>query len=147
MGENLSISQNEIDNLLGINTDASVDKPVASTPPPTMDQKPRKADSGPAHSMDYKPLHESKADTTVSEISMIRDIPLELSVELGRAKKTIKEILEFGLGTVVELNKLAGEPVDLLANKKLIARGEVVVIEDNFAIRITEIINPQAPTN
>ena len=68
------------------------------------------------------------------------DVPLEVTVELGRANKSIKEILEFSPGTIIELNKLAGEPVDVLVNGKLIAKGEVVVIEESFGIRITEII-------
>jgi flagellar motor switch protein FliN/FliY len=70
----------------------------------------------------------------------VQDIPLEISVELGRTKLLIRDILELGVGSIIELEKMAGEPVDLLANGLLIARGEVVVIEDNFGVRITEII-------
>ncbi len=73
-------------------------------------------------------------------IGLIMDVPLEVTVELGRANKSIKEILDFSPGTIVELNKLAGEPVDVLVNGKLVAQGEVVVIEECFGIRITEII-------
>ena len=69
------------------------------------------------------------------------DVPLEVTVELGRTNKTIKEILDFSPGTIIELNKLAGEAIDLLVNGKYVAKVEVVVIEDNFGIRITEIIN------
>ena len=68
------------------------------------------------------------------------DVPLEVTVELGRTNKTIKEILDFSPGTIIELNKLAGEAIDLLVNGKYVAKGEVVVIEDNFGIRITEIV-------
>ena len=72
-------------------------------------------------------------------IELIMDVPLEVTVELGRSNKSIKEILDFSPGTIIELNKLAGEPVDVLVNGKFVAKGEVVVIEENFGIRITEI--------
>ena len=72
-------------------------------------------------------------------IDLIMDVPLEVTVELGRTNKSIKEILDFSPGTIIELNKLAGEPVDVLVNGKFVAKGEVVVIEENFGIRITEI--------
>jgi len=70
----------------------------------------------------------------------VQDIPLEVTVELGRTKLLIRDILELETGAIIELEKMAGEPVDLLANGLLVARGEVVVIEDNFGVRITEII-------
>ena len=73
-------------------------------------------------------------------IDLIMDVPLEVSVELGRTSKSIKEILDFSPGTIIELDKLAGEPVDVLVNGKFVAKGEVVVIEENFGIRVTEII-------
>lgn len=74
-------------------------------------------------------------------IDLIMDVPLEVTVELGRANKSIKEILDFSPGTILELNKLAGEPVDVLVNGKFVAKGEVVVIEENFGIRLVEISN------
>lgn len=73
-------------------------------------------------------------------IELIMDVPLEVTVELGRTNKSIKEILEFSPGTIIELNKLAGEPIDVLVNGKFVAKGEVVVIEENFGIRVTEIV-------
>ena len=73
-------------------------------------------------------------------IDLIMDVPLEVIVELGRTNKTIQEILDFAPGTIIELNKIAGEPIDVLVNGKYIAKGEVVVIEESFGIRITEII-------
>lgn len=82
----------------------------------------------------------SEQNNSDGDIELIKDIPMELSIELGRTKKSIKDILDFGIGTVIELNRTAGEPVDLLANGKLIAKGEVVVIDENFAIRITKIL-------
>jgi flagellar motor switch protein FliN/FliY len=74
-------------------------------------------------------------------IEIIMDVPLEVSVELGRTHKKIKEILEFSPGSVIELDKLAGEPIDILVNGKFVAKGEVVVIDENFGIRVTDIIS------
>lgn len=74
-------------------------------------------------------------------IALIKDVPLEVTVELGRTSKAISDILDFAPGTIVELDKIAGEPVDVLVNGKLVAKGEVVVIEENFGVRVTEIIN------
>lgn len=73
-------------------------------------------------------------------IDLIMDVPLEVTVELGRTNKSIKEILDFSPGTIIELNKLAGEPIDVLVNGKFVAKGEVVVIEESFGIRVTEIV-------
>ncbi len=72
-------------------------------------------------------------------LNMLLDIPLQLSVELGRTKRSVKEILELSSGSIIELDKLAGEPVDILVNNRLIAKGEVVVIDENFGVRITDI--------
>jgi flagellar motor switch protein FliN len=74
-------------------------------------------------------------------LDLLMDIPLKVSVELGRTKRTIKDILELSVGSVVELDKLAGEPVDIHVNDKLIAKGEVVVIEENFGVRVTDILS------
>ena len=75
-------------------------------------------------------------------IGLVMDVNLEVSVELGRTHKLIREILEFGQGTIIELDKLAGEPVDILVNGKIIAKGEVVVIDESFGVRVTDIIHP-----
>ena len=79
-------------------------------------------------------------------IDLIMDVPLEVTVELGRTKKSISEILDFGPGKIIELNKLAGEPIDILVNGKYVAKGEVVVIEESFGVRITEIVNSKINT-
>ena len=81
-------------------------------------------------------------ENQAGNINLLMDVAMELTVELGRTKKSIKYILGMGEGTVLELDKLAGEPVDILVNGKLIARGEVVVIDENFGVRVTEIISP-----
>lgn len=73
-------------------------------------------------------------------IDLIMDVPLDVTVELGRTSKSIQEILDFVPGTIIELNKVAGEPIDVLVNGKYVAKGEVVVIEENFGVRITDII-------
>lgn len=73
-------------------------------------------------------------------IGLIRDVPLDVTVELGRTKKSIAEILDFAPGTIIELDKIAGEPIDVLVNGKFVARGEVVVIEESFGVRVTEIV-------
>ena len=73
-------------------------------------------------------------------ISLIMDVPLEVTVELGRTTKSIQDILEFAPGTIIELDKIAGEPIDVLVNGKYVAKGEVVVIEESFGVRVTEII-------
>lgn len=73
-------------------------------------------------------------------IGLIMDVPLEVTVELGRTKKSISEILDFAPGTIIELDRIAGEPIDVLVNGKFVAKGEVVVIEESFGVRVTEII-------
>ncbi|MGD2184594.1 MAG: flagellar motor switch protein FliN [Desulfobacterales bacterium] len=81
---------------------------------------------------------------TGSSVNMdfLLDIPLEISVELGRTKMLINELLKLGQGSVVELSKLAGETLEILANQKLVARGEVVVVNEKYGVRLTEIISP-----
>ena len=74
-------------------------------------------------------------------LNMLLDIPLQVTVELGRTKRSVKEILELASGSIIELDKLAGEPVDILVNSRLIAKGEVVVIDENFGVRITDILS------
>lgn len=79
---------------------------------------------------------------TVQSLDFILDIPLKLTVELGRTKMTIREVLQLAQGAVVELSKFAGEPVEVLVNDKLVARGEVVVVNEKFGVRLTDIISP-----
>ena len=79
---------------------------------------------------------------TTRDIDFLLDIPLEVTVELGRSRMFIKDLLQLGHGSVIELEKIAGEPMEILVNDKLIARGEVVVINEKFGIRLTDIISP-----
>lgn len=90
----------------------------------------------------FQQFDENKITIEKKNISLIMDVPLQVTVELGRTQKMIKDILEFGPGSIIELDKLAGEPVDILVNSKIIAKGEVVVIDESFGVRITDIIHP-----
>jgi flagellar motor switch protein FliN/FliY len=75
-------------------------------------------------------------------LELLLDVPLDLSVELGRTRMTIQDLLGLGPGSVVELDKIAGEPLDILVNGRLVARGEAVVVNDKFGVRITDIVSP-----
>lgn len=90
----------------------------------------------------FRPLSDSSEEAAPRDLEMIMDIPVNLTVELGRTKLTIKQLLELAHGSVIELDGLAGEPMDILINDYLIAQGEVVVVDDKYGIRITEIITP-----
>jgi len=90
----------------------------------------------------FAPLSQGPQPEVTGNIGLLMDVSMQLTVELGRTKMLIKDILGMGEGTIVELDKLAGEPVDLLVNGKLIAKGEVVVIDENFGVRVTDIISP-----
>lgn len=83
-----------------------------------------------------------RPDATKHDLDFILDIPLEVSAELGRTRLLINELLQLGQGSVVELNKLAGEPLEIFVNGKLVARGEAVVINEKFGVRLTDIISP-----
>lgn len=92
-------------------------------------------------------LQEMSINNTPQNIGLIMDVPLDVSVELGKTRKTIHDILELHQGAIIQLDKMAGEPVDLLVNGKLIAKGEVVVIDETYGIRITAIISPSDRMN
>ncbi|MBQ3981526.1 MAG: flagellar motor switch protein FliN, partial [Treponema sp.] len=91
-------------------------------------------------SLQFPNLQQVGGTPEQGNIGLIMDVFMEMTVELGRTKKTIKDILGMGEGTIIELDKLAGEPVDILVNHKPIAKGEVVVIDENFGVRVTEIL-------
>ena len=96
----------------------------------------------PVQNAQFAPLTNEPIEVNAANISLIQDVPLQVTVELGRTKKSIREILEFSTGSIIELDKLAGEPVDIHVNGQLTAKGEVVVIDENFGVRITEIVSP-----
>ena len=104
--------------------------------------QPHVASNVPVQSAQFTPLSSTPVQVNDANIGLILDVPLQVTVELGRTKKTIKDILELTNGSIVELDKLAGEPVDIMVNGKFLAKGEVVVIDENFGVRITDIVSP-----
>ncbi|WP_110929424.1 flagellar motor switch phosphatase FliY [Bacillus massiliglaciei] len=102
-------------------------------------------DVQPANFTNFQPYQ--LQETESRNLSMLMDIPLQVTVELGRTQRSVKEILELTPGSIVELDKLAGEPVDILVNNRLMAKGEVVVIEENFGVRVTDIVSPSDRIN
>jgi flagellar motor switch protein FliN len=97
----------------------------------------------PIQPVKFPQLYTTEERGTHDDIERLLDVSLSISVELGRKQMQIKDILELGPGKIVELDKLAGEPIDLLVNGKLLARGEVVVVDENFGVRITDLIDPK----
>ena len=93
----------------------------------------------PADFTSFEPVQYQQQN--IQNLDMLLDIPLQVTVELGRTKRSVKEILELSSGSIIELDKLAGEPVDILVNSKIVAKGEVVVIDENFGVRVTDIIS------
>lgn len=92
---------------------------------------------------EFQQLSEPAGGSNQSNIDMLMDVDLPVAIELGRTEMTINDILALGPGSVVELNKLAGEPVDLLVNSKVVAKGEVVVVDENFGLRVTHLLTPE----
>jgi len=132
---------------------APVSQPVAAPAPAMMAQpaampasaygmQAKVASNVPVQPAQFTPLSSEPVAVNDANIGLILDVPLQVTVELGRTKKSIKEILELSNGSIVELDKLAGEPVDIHVNGKLLAKGEVVVIDENFGVRITDIVSP-----
>jgi len=99
--------------------------------------------SASASRADFQQLQEPAGEQDQRNIDLLMDVDLPVSIELGRTKMAISDILGLGPGSVVELNKLAGEPVDLLVNYKVVAKGEVVVVDENFGLRITQLMTPE----
>jgi flagellar motor switch protein FliN/FliY len=95
------------------------------------------------HGVQFQPFDGEAEAGSGTNLDLLLDVSLRVSVELGRTELAIKEVLALGPGSVVELDKLAGEPVDILVNNRLIAKGEVVVVDENFGVRVTDIISPQ----
>lgn len=115
----------------------SFEPDAAPDPMPEPEEPPR------VQPIEFDPLHGRPIEAEQASIELLLDVRLPITVELGRTEIEVKEILGFGPGSIVELDKLANEPVDLLVNGVLVARGEVVVIEDNFGIRLTALVSPE----
>ncbi len=90
----------------------------------------------------FPKLEKGRGQKSLKDVDFLLDVPLEISVELGRTRILVNDLLQLGQGSVVELTKLAGEPLEILINHKLIARGEAVVVNEKFGVRITDIISP-----
>jgi len=122
------------------------DEPQPSPPQqtPTRKQPPKQ----PEQNVNVQPAQFQSFDDAApsygvpENISLIQDVPLKVTVELGRTVKRVSEVLEFGPGTIVELDRIVGEPLDILVNGQYVAKGEVVVIDENYGIRVTDIVNP-----
>ncbi len=99
-------------------------------------------DAGEVQKAEFNSFTDEKKSTSNLSIDFLLDITLDLSIELGRTIMSVQDILDLSDGSIVELDKLAGDPVDISVNGKLIAHGEVVVIDDNFGVRITDILSP-----
>ncbi|RYF07257.1 MAG: flagellar motor switch protein FliN [Comamonadaceae bacterium] len=118
--------------------EALEEQKTSDAPPPGDSEQ-----GGPLSGEPVRPFSASGSnDGPVNDINMVLDIPVQLSVELGRTKVPIKYILQLAQGSVVELDALAGEPMDVLVNGYLIAQGEVVVVNDKFGIRLTDVVTP-----
>ena len=94
------------------------------------------------HSMDFDELQDESGGRGDLDLDFILDIPLTVNVELGKSRLLISELLQLGQGSVLELTKLAGEPMDVFVNDRLIARGEVVVVNEKFGVRLTDVVSP-----
>jgi flagellar motor switch protein FliN/FliY len=103
-----------------------------------MEQKPDQKEE----ELVFEELNENKPSAAHRDLDFLLDIPLLVSVELGRTKMLIHDLLQLGQGSVVELDKLAGEPMEIYVNNRLIARGEVVVVNEKFGVRLTDIVSP-----
>lgn len=90
----------------------------------------------------FSPMNEDRLADANGNINLLMDVSLRVSVELGRTKMQLRQVLELQQGSVVELDRLAGDPVDIFVNERLFAKGEVIVVDDKFGVRITEIISP-----
>lgn len=125
--------------------------PKAGPPPPGTPPPPKPPVPGPPppppegeRPAAFPPLEKPVAPAVKASIDLIKDVQLKMKIELGRARLAVQEILALTPGSVVELDKLTGDPLDIRVNDVLVARGEVLVINENFAIRVTEVVSPEA---
>ncbi|MDW8152855.1 MAG: flagellar motor switch protein FliN [Armatimonadota bacterium] len=110
------------------------------SPPPQVPAAPHTPAVRP---VEFEPLEPRRTTSPDRNLDLLLDVPLQVTVELGRTRMRIRDVLSLGIGAVIELERAAGEPVDLYVNDRLFARGEVVVIEENFGVRVTEILSPE----
>ncbi|MBU8638307.1 flagellar motor switch phosphatase FliY [Bacillus pumilus] len=116
--------------------------PAQQAAPPKRQAKPKPAAPVNVAPVEFEAFSEPQHSTNqLGNLDMLMDIPLSITVELGRTQRSVKEVLELSAGSIIELDKLAGEPVDILVNKRIVAKGEVVVIDENFGVRVTDILS------
>lgn len=127
------LNQDDIDKLMSEDGELGQDW---AAPAPSRPTKPEPT------SHPFSPLAKTSPSGQARSLDFILDIPLEISVELGRTKMVINDLLQLGQGSVIELTKLAGEPLEIMVNNKLVARGEVVVVNEKFGVRVTDIVSP-----
>lgn len=133
------LSQDDIDKLMSQDGELEQDWDDSFESPPAAAEP-----SAPAPADGFEPMPAAKPAKPSDDRSLdfILDIPLEVAVELGRTRMVINDLLQLGQGSVIELTKLAGEPLEILVNNKLVARGEVVVVNEKFGVRVTDIVSP-----
>jgi flagellar motor switch protein FliN/FliY len=138
------MEQNETDNLTrGQDSDNKADENVTLDDAKEGMEAPKKQTKTSASTANFEELqHTERKGSAAIDIDFILDIPLTVTVELGRARMMIGELLQLGQGSIVELAKFAGEPMDVFINQRLIAKGEVVVVNEKFGIRLTDIVSP-----
>ncbi len=148
------MEQNEIDSLM-----KDFQPPAGAAPPPVKEdigwddvkeelgQTKGDAPKTDVSEVSFGEIKKAESAKNVLDLDFILDIPLTLTAELGRNRMLISELLQLGQGSVIELSKLAGEPMDIFVNSRLIARGEVVVVNEKFGIRLTDVVSPTERIN
>jgi len=140
MSDSPPISQNDLDKLM--NDDDGLEQDWGDPGPAMPVGGPGGVDISGDVDSGFGPPPPSSGEGASRPLDFILDIPLEISVELGRARMVINDLLQLGQGSVIELSKLAGEPLEIFVNGKLVARGEVVVVNEKFGVRVTDIVSP-----
>ena len=133
---NIELTQEELDALLDNVGEAAPAATAAESAAPSAGPQPV------AHPVRFPSLSNENSSSAPRNMDFLLDVSLQVSVELGRSKMLVKDILNVGMGSVIELDKLSGEPVDVMINGKLIAHGEVVVVDENFGVKIVDVISP-----
>ena len=145
MADEQVLNQDDIDKLMSEDGELDSDwgDDLEATPEPSAPSEAKSESAPPAHSFgQVAPPAQAAPGGEGRSLDFILDIPLEVSVELGRTRMVINDLLQLGQGSVIELTKLAGEPLEILVNNKLVARGEVVVVNEKFGVRVTDIVSP-----
>lgn len=145
---NIELTQEELDALLNNVSEAAATPAAAPAATPAVASAPQSAAPQPvAHPVRFPSLSDEGGPPTPKNMEFLLDVALQVSVELGRSKMLVKDVLNVGMGSVIELDKLSGEPVDVMINGKLIAHGEVVVVDENFGVKIVDVLSPDQRLN